>query len=179
MGTTIPVYLALWVRRRIAIAARHTDWGVNRSPLFAHCCWESPRIKNLGLKHRPVKAGKVRDARVKIRAQRSPLKSDHLKVKVMQFSPRERNGAYSRLTFFRKEKYDFFATEKKRKRFAWSTAQQCELPAPPGLLRQVRLKLWLRNYFPGQSVKPQLSATLLTVASRWVVQDQIAWRGGP
>lgn len=53
------------------------------------------------------------------------------------------------------------------------------LPAPPGLLRQVRLKLWLRNYFPGQVVKLQLSTAQLTVATRWVMQDQTAWRGGP
>ena len=65
------------------------------------------------------------------------------------------------------------------KRFAWGTDQPCELPAPPGLLRQVRLRLWLRNYFPGLCLKPQLSATLLSAARRWVVQDQIAWRGGP
>ena len=97
-------------------------------------------------------------------------------VKVMQFSfVRTEWGLLSSDRLFRNEN----KLHLKTKRFAWSTAQQCELPAPPGLLRQVRLKLWLRNYFPGRSVKPQLSVTLLTVASRWVIQYQIAWRGGP
>ena len=26
-------------------------------PLSAHCCWESPRIRELGGEHRPVRAG--------------------------------------------------------------------------------------------------------------------------
>jgi hypothetical protein len=38
----------------------------------------------------------------------------------------------------------------------------------PDLLRHIRLKLWLRNDFPGQSVELQLSATLPSVARWWV-----------
>lgn len=64
-------------------------------------------------------------------------------------SGRKHNGAYSRLTDSRFE-ICYCSELSINKRFAWGTAQQCGLPAPPGLLRQVRLKLWLRNYFPGR-----------------------------
>jgi hypothetical protein len=37
-----------------------------------------------------------------------------------------------------------------KKRFVCGTARRCELPATPDLLRHIRLKLWLRNYFPGR-----------------------------
>ena len=43
----------------------------------------------------------------------------------------------------------FFLYARKNKRFSWGTAQSRELQASPDLLRRDRLKLRLRNHFPG------------------------------
>jgi hypothetical protein len=53
------------------------------------------------------------------------------------------------------------------------------LPASPDLLRHIRLKLRLRNHFPGLVDELQLSTTLPSVARWWVMWYQIAWRGVP
>jgi hypothetical protein len=65
-----------------------------------------------------------------------------------------------------------------KKRSMWGTAQLRGLPAAPDLLRQVGLKLGLRNCFPGP-LRLRSSAIRLRVAVRRRLQHRAAWRGEP